>query len=463
MEAKIYISPFEERDHYTGEVIEALSEFYKTVEDEFVSKSTYESGEHNFAICGDCGRLIDLDNDEHEYREATNGDLVCLDCADSPTNYFWCYECEELHSNDDMVVIEPYNSRWGEEHWVCRDCAEYGSYFYCEDCGAWREGTPHTTHDGRDICDRCADNYGYCEDCGELYPSDSLEEVSWNVYYCPVCSQRHIITSYHNHDRSSLDRFNLMGKILGADLLRPENKKLVGTETEVENSDRYNNTCDKTACEVRDIMGDHVHFEYDGSLDNGFEIISEPHTFEALKAAGFDKAFARLKELGYVSHDNENCGLHVHVSNEWFGETLDEQRRNVAKVLNLYSKEFDFFKKLSRREATEYCELTYFTSTADAYENMWRARGHYCAINTQNMTDFGTVEFRLGRGTLNFDTYISWVDICVALARNSQDVPDDCTDLNKWLKGISLKTRGYILSMTDTVIEINNSRRRVVA
>ena len=463
MEAMTYRSLYEQYDEYTGEIIEVGVEYYKTVEDQIVSKSTYEYGEHNFGVCADCGRLIDLDNDDHEYREASDGELICLDCADSPTNYFWCYECGELHPNDEMIVVEACD-RFSVEHEICESCAEYSdNYFQCDDCGTWREGTPHVTHDGRDVCNRCVDNYTSCDICGELYPDDLIEEVAWGVYHCPDCRRTHVITSYHAHNRETLDRFNLEGKILGADLEKPENKLLIGTETEVENSNRWTDNCNQVAFEVSEIMGDHVHFEYDCSLNNGFEIISRPHTFEAIKKAGFDKMFKHLMDRGYVSHDSTRCGLHVHVSNEWFGETYEEQRKNVAKLLYLYSAKFEFFKKLSRREVFEYCEPTFFENTQDAYERFGWARGHGVALNTQNMTDFGTVEFRLGRGTLNFDTYISWIEVCVALAKNSKDVPDDCLDLNKWLKGISLKTRGYILSMTDTVIEINNSRRRVVA
>ena len=85
---------------------------------------------------------------------------------------------------------------------------------------------------------------------------------------------------------------------------------------------------------------------------------------------------------------------------------------------------------------------------------MWRATGHNVAINVQNFDTFGTVEFRLGRGTLNYETYMAWVDIHVAIARNAKDIELDDIDLNKWLKGISRETRGYILSKTGTVIEL---------
>ena len=216
-----------------------------------------------------------------------------------------------------MVKVVSYAWSYRDDREVCEDCARYsGNYYLCDDCGTWRIGEPTVTHDDNNICEECLSAYERCADCNEVYPASEMRYDGWD-WYCPTCDSRRVITGYHQHDRTRLDRFNLFGKIVGEDLSKPENRLLIGTETEVENRDRYNDTCNAVASEVRDLMGEHVHFEYDGSLDNGFEIISRPHTLRALKKAGFDKMFELLMERGYVSHDNENCGLHVHVSKEW--------------------------------------------------------------------------------------------------------------------------------------------------
>lgn len=235
---------------------------------------------------------------------------------------------------------------------------------------------------------------------------------------------------------------------------------------EVENSDRYGDNCEEVARKCIEIMRidghDRIYCEHDGSLENGFEAISKPHTHEAFKNLRIKELLAYLTSERYTSHDNGDCGLHIHVSNEWFGDDIEEQKRNVAKVLYLYDKMYEFFLTLSRREewqARDWAQRVEFCSVESALNGMWRSTGHGVAVNVANMGDFGTVEFRLGRGTLNYDTFMAWADIHIALARNAKDIADGDLDLNKWLKGITMATRGYILNKTGVLVNIN--RRRV--
>lgn len=351
--------------------------------------------------------------------------------------------------NGDAVSIDYYESN-EDRFLVCEECGRLIDTVYDDDY--------YETHDGSTICDNCRwAYYSRCDECGELYPDSEL-----HYGLCDDCRRNRRILGYHEHDRD-LMHFGLEGEIT------PIGFKGFGTEIEVENA-RFILSCQAMANVVAGIIGDdRAMYEEDASLRNGFEIITMPHTYEAYKKLEIKKALDKLSESGFTSHESGRCGLHVHASATWFGDDLETQRHNVAKLLYLYSEKFEFFRELSRREwdETEYCDKVSFSSTSQAYDQMfWSATGHYVAINVEHLrqSNDATVEFRLGRGTLNYDSHMAWVDICAALSRNAKDIEDDCLDLNKWLKGIELKTRGYILSRTGIVIDYSRrNTRRVVA
>lgn len=444
------LAVWETTDCYTGEVI-AMGEYhYERVNGDPVKKSTYEENPDKFIVCEECGKLIDKEEDE--YYETAYCTTICEICRED--NYYECEECGELHHNDDAVYVDD------GDYYICQNCFDWSGYYYrCDVCGCVRSGEGTETHDGDTVCDDCIESYERCADCGEVWREDDMYYDGWD-WYCPECDNG-TIRGYHEHCRETLDRFNLAGKMDIPEYDIGNNKYTIGTETEVENNGSENSS--RVAMELSEIMGERAYFEHDGSLaQGGFEMILKPHTVDAFKnCKEFKKALEVLQARGFTSHDNPNCGLHIHVSKWFFGDTDAEQKKNIAKVLYMYSQNFEFFKKLSRRQSTYWCQNVSFEDCSQALSEMWRATGHQVAVNTQNLPYFGTVEFRLGRGTLNYETYMAWVDIHTAIARNAKNIPENDVDLNKWLKGISMETRGYILRKSDVVINISRNRRVV--
>ena len=399
--------------------------------------STLESSE--YFICPDCGMVHSA---SYGRERAGDGRLICRNCCEQW--YRRCDDCGKYYPNWDTYRIHMAHS---DDRFVCTDCVHNsGRYVKCQECGEWfPAGYEFEIIDGRRVCELCAPYFQPCPTCGRLTRNLITDPRTGEDIFCSECyvEPEKFINGYHHLSRRELKKHGV-------------GPCYIGTELEVEkaNSDYWERN--DVAGEVISKLDSRVYCERDGSLFDGFEIISEPHTVEEYFKLKWEDTLQYLIDNGYTSHNNGRCGLHIHFSNEWFGDDEDEIDDNVAKVIHLYSKEYEFFLKCSRRsarQADEWASRYVCDDFEDAKANKSGSRGHHVAVNLDNMTSFGTVEFRLGRGTLIWESYKAWIDIHIAIVKNSRIVPKDCTDLNLWLKGISEETKAYIKERTDIDIE----------
>jgi hypothetical protein len=159
-------------------------------------------------------------------------------------------------------------------------------------------------------------------------------------------------------------------------------------------------------------------FEYDGSLNNGIEFISQPMTqayYEEHKQDITD-LLNYIQEQGGKSHDGGACGLHFHVSRDALGETKEEQEALINKLLLFIEYYKEQVKAFSRRERWNYCRILsdsyslpnekYYKSeeVLGAIKEHGSTGGHGTALNTANEH---TIEFRFIRGTLNPQTFFA--------------------------------------------------------
>lgn len=397
--------------------------------------------------CANCGKEFDELEITYDY----DSNPICKDCLED--KYFLCYDCGEYWSTDDMTYIED------ADKYICPDCAD--DYVSCDNCGSL------TTRDrpiygGGYACQECEDDYFYrCESCGLLvHPSEVCSND--DGYYCPDCYDGEcIIKEYHYHHGEDIPFYNDPKDGEGNETYDADRfQGGYGFELEVDDG------CDRNsaASKFQDYLGDHCYFEEDGSLgSDGFEIISAPHTRKAMEALypKFQSAFKELKRRGYRSHDAGCCGLHIHASRTLFGDNETERTENIAKMILFYEIFWDDLVKVSRRRRFNYCyrmsaeqrgwgsdmsikskDITEDDAKkiakGDDYEHMNR----YYSIN---LTNDNTVEFRLMRGTLNFDTFIATLDFTMTLVENCKKIPmDKITDKNLWLDGIQDYTVAYL-------------------
>lgn len=138
--------------------------------------------------------------------------------------------------------------------------------------------------------------------------------------------------------------------------------------------------------------------------------------------------------LGYRSHQTSTCGLHIHVNRSSLGETHDEQEDVISRIL--------FFVE------THWAELLRFSRRSEYSMNRWAARygyektgreildkakkgnnGRYAAVNLMN---WATIEFRLFRGTLKYNTLIAAIELANEICDLAIHLTDEGIEKMSW-------------------------------
>ena len=117
--------------------------------------------------------------------------------------------------------------------------------------------------------------------------------------------------------------------------------------------------------------------------------------------------------LGYRSHQTSTCGLHVHVNRNSLGNSREEQDEVISRILYFVEHHWNELLKFSRR--SEYSMNRW--AARYGYEHTPKAimdkakkgnNGRYAAVNLCN---YQTIEFRLFRGTLKYNTFIAAIEL----------------------------------------------------
>jgi len=357
-------------------------------------------------VCANCG--VDMPEGS-EYSDLV-GNAICEDCYNA--EFFTCSECGEVHLQSEMV-----ETRDGDL--VCNTCYEE-HYFTCSGC----EEVVHDSHqwasDGdTTICEGCADDYFICPDCDNIYPIDSAVDIS-GEHYCSSCARTHRPTFIREHNYKPSPRF-----------LGHGTNGYYGVELEIDapSGVRYDTLSD-TAQFITESTSGNVYCKSDGSLANGFEMVTHPATLAYHMAEmDWESLTSEARRNKFKSHETSTCGLHIHASRTLFGANKAEQDLNIAKIMLLFDRFWDshiiaFSRRNIDRISRWACKPDGRFIETDSEDILVRKaintsdRGRYQAVNLQNRN---TVEFRIFRGTLKTSTLlasIQWVDTLINYVRD---------------------------------------------
>lgn len=351
-------------------------------------------------ICKHCEKLIE--NDQEFF--TVNDEIYCEECFEEL--FETCNDCGNIHYRDDMRWLDNYDA------YVCEDCFE--GYVACACCGEFeRETDMYTSVDGL-ICEYCCDySYCVCDECGaRLHQDDIYYNEEDDCYYCESCNENRederVIHNYHHSHNYSVEFFG--GNDDGETLF-------MGVELEVDNGDDK----EETARAMRDTMPfNFITMERDGSLDNGFENITQPATLEFHQSIKEDYKcmFETALENGFRSHNTSTCGYHIHFNRSFFG---DKEEECIARLLYLVEKYWDNLVKFSRRKYNnlERWAKKYEEDSETVISKMKsRCLNRYYAIN---LTNLRTIEFRMFRGTLNIETFFATLELVDNIVRVCKD------------------------------------------
>lgn len=350
-----------------------------------------------YTKCDDCE---DYFTDNDNYLVAKNGDYICPYCAE---HYSCCSHCEEyVHEDYTHTVI---NSDGSEESW-CNRCCDLAAEV-CDDCG---EYTSYNCGDSNTcLCERCRDNWRSCDECGELFPYDDM-------YYCEEDDNMYCESCYNNrapiHDYGYAPEFEFI-RDEDDDLDNVTHPLYMGFELECGGAS--SGEC-KDAANAIDSTDKRIYLKHDGSIpDYGFEMVSHPMTLTVHENEGWYDVLNIAANSGLKSHDlgPSACGLHVHVSRNFM-------RAERWVILDWFvSKHKAIFEKIARREETHWAEFKAPAPTAHLKDAYGCSSSRYQAVNFSNRN---TVEFRMFRGTLKYETFIATLEIVDALVRWAKQV-----------------------------------------
>ena len=353
--------------------------------------------------CAICGKEYLVE----EMHETVDGSYICDTCYED-NNYYTCEICGFAFCNDEEGAwIERENIE------VCGSCLdEY--YTTCNDCGEYvRIEDAYNTAYGETVCSKCyEDHYFTCVECGQIYHMDNcIYDEDTSEYLCANCytdreaeRNNNTILPYHDGHPDGLHFYGNGPLYFGCEIEIDEGGE-DGEKAEI----------------IRDTLGyDYCHIEHDGSLRDGFEIITQPMSYkfyeENIRPAMID-TFSTARRLGYCSHDSGTCGLHIHVSRNALSE---EAIFILHRLMYQFKDEFMTFSRRNR-DQLHYCELpkTLYPVSAKPSEN----RDRYQALN---LTNRETVEFRLWNGTLNSLTFDATLEFTLKLCEwaNTHTIKD---------------------------------------
>lgn len=179
---------------------------------------------------------------------------------------------------------------------------------------------------------------------------------------------------------------------------------------------------DETVTQIADeCLGDdadYLTFESDGSLDDGFEMISQPHDFKYFNdmTGKIQNIFDYLKSCGYKSHDTSTCGLHVHIDRKYFdGLTREEYEKRFLAFFSHFQDHLTIYSRRSAHRLEDWAEFPFFESLDDIKDvDIYDYEcGRYQAVN---FTNDNTVEIRIWRGTLNYETFRATIRMSCRIA-----------------------------------------------
>ena len=197
---------------------------------------------------------------------------------------------------------------------------------------------------------------------------------------------------------------------------------------------------------------DEYFVEHDSSLRFGCELITQPHTIEALRDFLNTDIRYLLKEISEKTETKNhalNSALHIHISKGVFGSTPEEQQENVAKLWYLFSQEEYLIKKIGNRRIFRKCrfpEIKHTQKTArevtQAHWNSKNRRDRYWAINCRNEP---TIEIRAIASTTDYDELVALIEFYWFLANKSKNIPWSAAgNIASWIEDMPLACREYI-------------------
>lgn len=243
-------------------------------------------------------------------------------------------------------------------------------------------------HDG--VVVNLADGAAVCPVCGTTVPTGYMVHDEEAGDMCKKCNKQAFEIMNYTTRVPSILKFK-------AKKVTPETLYL-GCELEFETSDR-----DLARRKVGRALHGHAIMKSDGSIRNGFEVVTCPATLDIhleIFKSFFDKKITELKKA-------DNVGMHVHVSRKPLSVLT------VGKLTEFMNREDNvkFITHIAGRSPNNYCKQ----QAARTVSFPWLNQSSSERYNALNLNNKDTIEFRIFSTPLTYEEFASKVQFCQAL------------------------------------------------
>lgn len=349
----------------------------------------------------------------------------------------------------DLIAESSVNHRFG---WVDFMNHHFGGmYFQCNECeGIFSDDDAHNAYDDYSVCGSCVENFRYSDRHGYYVREDDEEELD-NIrsYHTSSESLGHIPSKYDKRTPRVLLGLELEMEIK-SDYCRDERAGIL-----LEGIGEYNDSL-------------YALCEEDGSLEHGFEMVT---AYTGLDVHAKQLEFFKSGLRGAISHDSDNCGLHVHICK------ADMSTLHGAKMILFINDQANqkLIKAIARRDDSSYAKFKNKQVDRDwlksavgceTKRSQLRNLNHdrYEALNFKNDK---TIEFRLFKGSLVYETIMSCLEFTYATWFFTRESSTKNMTIDGFLKFICanenradtkflrayLKAKGFELPEKNTVIQ----------
>ena len=353
------------------------------------------------------------------------------------------YTCSECGA-----VVNEENLHTFGEHMLCDECLERLTVT-CDNCGRriWRTDAECDSYTA--LCSHCYEyHYTSCEHCGRLIECDSANyDEDDDFPYCDEC--------YRELQESAIKPYNYKPEptFYGSGDL------FYGIELEVDKGGEQSDYAE-TILNIANKDNNYLYAKHDGSIDDGFELVSHPMTLEYhTNTMNWSDVMEMALSLGYRSHQTYTCGLHIHVNRNAFGKDYDTQEDAISRIVHFVEMHWNELLKFSRRteaNMNRWASRYGIANTAkDTYKNAKAKHcGRYVAVNLEN---YATIEFRLFRGTLKYKTFLATLQLVDEICNLAIKLSDKELESMSWSDFV-----GQIDSDKSELIEYLKAKRLYV-
>lgn len=226
-----------------------------------------------------------------------------------------CSHCGQVLAHEQLIPFQ--------DELLCPACLDEQTTV-CSCCGERIYKTDNSGTDTIPLCEDCYDNhYERCTHCGALiHRRDTY--YRGDDPYCYDC--------YHTLPAQGINDYYFKPE----PIFYGTGKRYFGVELEVDEGGESDSNAERVL-DIANSGRELIYCKHDGSLNDGFEIVTHPMTLDFHENnMPWAEIMEEAKKMGYLSHQADTCGLHVHVNRTTFGNTENEQEAAIARVLYFF-------------------------------------------------------------------------------------------------------------------------------